>query len=216
MSLLLCSVACAGLASCKDLFTNCSKTPYVVGLGTGGVLWVGESLQLTATADREPNDFCNESDVIATSTTEPANFAYTSDDTTIVSVNATGLIRARASGTARLKASYNGNFGAASGPLQITVTPVVAVIAIVQAPANPRVGDTLVFTSSALDSAGAQISGVLEWTLQAAPANANIIATTATTLRMVATHQGDVTVSIRANHLKGPILTGTATAHISP
>lgn len=108
-------------------------------------IFVGATTQLNAVA--------------TTSTGAPisgATFTWTSDNTNVASVNATGLVTGLAPGTVNIRATT----GSATGAVAVTVTLVpVATIAVQPDTATLTIGDTRVLTTVLEDASGNALAG---------------------------------------------------------
>jgi len=111
---------------------------------------VGQTVQLTATLkDANGN--------ILTGRT----VTWSSNQTTVATVNATGRVTARAAGSATITATSEGQSGTSS----ITVTPVpVASVTVTPASASVAVGATVQLTATPKDANGNPLTGrVITW-----------------------------------------------------
>jgi len=86
---------------------------------------------------------------------------WSSNNTTVASVNGTGLVTAKVAGSATITATSEGQSGTSS----ITVTPVpVASVAVTPATASVAVGSTLQLTATPKDANGNPLTGrVITW-----------------------------------------------------
>ncbi|MEK7383040.1 MAG: Ig-like domain-containing protein, partial [Elusimicrobiota bacterium] len=111
---------------------------------------LGDSLQLSAVA-RDP----------AGNAVSDVDFAWTSSDTTVAAVSATGLVSSRANGVAQVSAAALGRTGMA------VITVRQKVVRLVVTPASLRfgtLGRTATITARAEDSRGALVAGtVVDW-----------------------------------------------------
>ena len=85
-------------------------------------------------------------------------FRWTSSDTTVAHVSPDGLVEARATGVAMLRAEVD---GVISDPLALRVSPQVSTLWITPSMAAIRVGDTVAFQIVARDAAGEPLHGIL-------------------------------------------------------
>src|SRR5688500_10152498 len=150
----LVSALVPGLACRKDKCTTCPPpTPAVVTVDVSGPsssLMAGSTMQLTARA----NDA--DGDMIAGKT-----FSWESDNETVATVS-TGLVTAKATGTAVIKAKVDGKEG--SKTLTITAPPTVATVTVSGSVTSLEVGATTQLSATATDANGVTIAGkVFSW-----------------------------------------------------
>ena len=181
-------------------------------MAQSGALWVGDTLQLTASAIRQLNEFCSAPDELSNSQLDPAGFVFSSSDTTILSVTPLGRAIAKLPGVVNAGVTYRG----LTGSNRIAVTPVVATVSIIATPANPHVSDTISLTQHAYDATGGEIAGASAWSSASQPPWASLISTTASTLRYVAVAPGVISASAKAIRLNGSVPTASIAVQISP
>lgn len=84
----------------------------------------------------------------------PGEFVFSSSDSGVATISASGVLTARAIGESRVRASHRGF----SDTIRIVVVPHVSALRVALAPSPLRVGQTGVVTLSAVDSAGAALT----------------------------------------------------------
>ena len=120
---------------------------------TSASLEIGKTQRFSATAKASNG-----------STISGVNFTWTSSNTAVITINASGLATAVAAGTAMIRATGN---GIASAPATITVTlpPVTNVTVNPSSAQEMTVGDTLSFTATARAANGTERDDVsITWT----------------------------------------------------
>src|SRR6266513_1345003 len=119
------------------------------------VLQVGDSVQLTAT-------------VVTSNGRPPHAVSWTSSASAIASVSATGMVRGRAAGSARVYAASGSKKDSAAVAVTSTTPPPpvpVALVAITPASASVPVGATVQLTATPKDSTGNVLTGrAISWT----------------------------------------------------
>ncbi|MBL8959780.1 MAG: Ig-like domain-containing protein [Gemmatimonadetes bacterium] len=127
---------------------------------------------------------------------------WTSSETTVATVNASGLVTGVRAGTATITASAGGRVGTAV----VTVTP-PGVASIVVVPGNRTVdaGTTLMLQGQALDRNGGAVSQPLTWTVSN-PATASVVTTTGNVASVELLTSGPVTVTASAGGRSGAVL----------
>jgi trimeric autotransporter adhesin len=90
--------------------------------------------------------------------------AWSSSDTTVATVNATGLVTPNLSVTKSSFATISATGEGVSGQSSITVNPLVASLTVTPSSATMAVGDTLLLVASAYDANGHLLQGVpMSW-----------------------------------------------------
>src|SRR6266550_499060 len=119
------------------------------------VLQVGDSVQLTAT-------------VVTSNGRPPHAVSWTSSASAIASVSATGMVRGRAAGSARVYAASGSKKDSAAVAVTSTTPPPpvpVELVAITPASASVPVGATVQLTATPKDSTGNVLTGrAISWT----------------------------------------------------
>lgn len=143
----------AGGASCLELLPtkSCGDRRHQLDLVDPRTLnlWTGDSHQIWARVTRVAA-YCD-GEVIANTTIEPDRFSFSTDDSSVAIVAATGLIQGIAPGSARVTTTW----GDKSAFQDVFVTPPVARIEIRTAPRDSAVlNDTVSVTVEALDADG--------------------------------------------------------------
>jgi uncharacterized protein YjdB len=124
-------------------------------------------------------------------------FAWSTSDATVASVNASGLATGIAVGTAAIRASAGGVTGAAL----LTVRPVVASVTVSPGAAQiPALGGTVAFSAVARDAGGNVIPGVVFAWSSASPAVASVDPVTGVATGVAA---GSTTVTATADGVGG-------------
>lgn len=103
-----------------------------------------------------------------------ATVTWSSSDESVATVSAAGLVAGIARGTATVTASAEG----AAGPVQATHGVQVTVASVTISPALDTltsIGDTLVFTTAALDADGSPVAGVSVLLVATSPGTATLI-----------------------------------------
>jgi hypothetical protein len=121
---------------------------------------------------------------------------WTSSDTTVATVSASGLVTGRGPGTATI----TGRSGTASGTVTATVSPApVASVTVSPATATVMLGATRALTATVRDSTGAVLTGrAVAWT-----SSDTTMATVSTTGIVTANAAGTVTVAATADGVTG-------------
>jgi hypothetical protein len=111
-------------------------------------LTVGESAQLTATT-RAPSGVAL--------TDRP--IGWSSSDTLVATVSASGLVRARGAGAVIIRAASEGRSGQVALTVDPVTVPVASILMMPQADLTLRVGGEVRFTAVARDASGATLEG---------------------------------------------------------
>src|SRR6266513_2387044 len=121
-----------------------------------GSLYVGQTVQLTATPkDSAGNPLTGQT------------IAWSSSDTTIAKVSASGLVTARGAGSATITAASGGKSGTST--ITAAIVPVASVV-VSPASASVATGSTVQLTATPKDSAGNTLSGrSITWSSNATP-----------------------------------------------
>jgi len=93
-----------------------------------------------------------------------ASLTWTSNNTTVGTVNGSGLFSALAAGSATVTATSGAVSGSATATV-VSATPVLTTINVSPSLANVTVGNTRQFTAALLDQFGNPISGSVSWSL---------------------------------------------------